>query len=377
MRLAPDIVASISRRLAEHAGLELPAWVVEARATTRLAALGVAPEAYVELLASARGAGELGQLVEAVRVGESRLFRHRAHIGALANVLAPALRALGRRSVRVWSAGCAAGEEPYTLAIVLARALPDVALSILGTDVSSDALAAANAASYPRAELADVPAEYRDAFVVERARIRVRPELAQLVRFERANLVDAPPPRDCDLVWCRNVLIYFSAEARRRAIERLVAATRPGGFVLVGPSESLRDVPALEPRRAGDVTYYVRRAHDVRAGTPARTPGPIAAAPPARPTPPPGSQLLVVHGRPEPAELTREVGARLAIAGLTHLTLDLDRAELLGDELAPVLRRARAAARAEGITLVLRSTRPGTTRWLARHGLGDALEADA
>jgi chemotaxis protein methyltransferase CheR len=261
--LAPDAIVAIAGRLAERAGLALPAWVVDARATARIAALGCTADEYVALIDSARGAGELAELIEAVRVGESRLFRHRSQIAALASVVAPALRAQGRRTIRAWSAGCAAGEEPYTLAIVLSRALPDCAISILATDVSADALARARTASYPSAAIQHVPAQYRDAFRDDGSgRVCVVPELVALVQFERANLLDGPVPRGCDLVWCRNVLIYFTADARRRAIDRLVGATLPGGYLFVGYSESLRDIEALDALRASESVYYVRRPAD-------------------------------------------------------------------------------------------------------------------
>ena len=398
MALAPDTIAAIARRLAEHAGLELPAWVVEARASARIAAVGCAPADYVALIDSARGAGELDELIEAVRVGESRLFRHRSQIAALADVVAPALRARGRRAIRAWSAGCAAGEEPYTLAIVLSRALPDCAISILATDVSGEALARARTASYPRAALDHVPAEYRDCFVDDGERVRVAPELAARVRFERANLLDGAAPRDCDLVWCRNVLIYFTADARRRAIERLVGATAPGGFVFVGYSESLRDVPGLEARRTGDTVYYVRPDGEQPRSRPPTLPVPIAPAPPAAatdrrsaplalpadrgpdertpppivfPPEPPPDDTIALYGRPSAAQLTAEILARLALPGLTWLTIDVDGVELLDDELARVLHRARAAATAAGIGFDVRATRPGPRRWLARHGLDE------
>ena len=413
MALAPDTIAAIARRLAEHAGLELPAWVVEARASARIAAVGCAPADYVALIDSARGAGELAELIEAVRVGESRLFRHRSQIAALADVVAPALRARGRRAIRAWSAGCAAGEEPYTLAAVLSRALPDAAISILATDVSGEALARARTASYPRAALDHVPPDYRDGFVAAGERVRVAPELAARVRFERANLLDGAAPRDCDLVWCRNVLIYFTADARRRVIERLVGATAPGGFVFVGYSESLRDVPGLDARRAGDAVYYVRReAGDApprsRPPTlpvplgqpaPARRSAPAVTAPrtplpdprPARtrasedvtpppivfPPEPPPDDTLALYGRPSAARLTTEISARLALPGLSRLTIDVDGVELLDDELARVLYRARAAASAAGIDFDVRAVRPGPRRWLARHGLDDREVPDA
>lgn len=379
MPLPADIVAAVASRLAASAGLELPAWVVETRSAARMAALELDPAGYVALIRSARGAAELDELIEAVRVGESRLFRHRAQIAALVEAVAPALRADGRRTVRVWSAGCAAGQEPYTLAAVLARCLPGCAISIVATDVSADALEVARGASYPAAALGDVPAEWREAFVAEGDRIRVRPDLAALVRFERANLVDGFAPRQCDLVWCRNVLIYFTPPARRIAIRRLIAATSPGGFLFVGYSESLRDVAELDAVRAGEVVYYVRREADRAAGVAAagarpvepvdddRTPPPMMI-----PAAPPPEDVLALRGHPDTRTLTADLAARLGLAGLVRLVVDLDGAELLGDDLAPVLRRARAAAAAAGVELVLRTTRAGARRWLARHALEGA-----
>jgi chemotaxis protein methyltransferase CheR len=402
--LAPDTVAAIAQRLAEHAGLELPAWVVDARATARIALLGCSPDDYVALIDTGRGAAELGELIEAVRVGESRLFRHRTQIDVLAEVVAPALRARGQRTVRVWSAGCAAGEEPYTLALVLSQALPDCAISILATDVSADALAQAEAATYPRAALQHVPAEYRDRFVADGDVVRIAPEIAAIVRFERANLLDGASPRGCDLVWCRNVLIYFTADARRRVVDRLVGATVPGGFVFVGYSESLRGVAELEGVRTSDAVYYVRRGPDAaRRSRPPTLPVAVGAVPVAvgavpgavpgavndrrsapipvpddrTPPPimfapePPADDAIALRGHPAAARVTAELSARLAQPGLRSLTIDLDGADLLGDDLAPVLRRARAAARTAGIALVVRATRAGARRWLARHGLDE------
>jgi chemotaxis methyl-accepting protein methylase len=421
MALAPDTIAAIAQRLAASAGLELPAWVVDARATARIAVLGCDPADYVALIDGPRGAGELAALIEAVRVGESRLFRHRPQIDVLASVIAPALRARGRRAIRVWSAGCAAGEEPYTLAIVLSRALPGCAITIAATDVSGDALARARTASYPRAALDHVPEAYRDCFVGDGDAIRVAPEIAALVRFDRANLLDGATPRDCDLVWCRNVLIYFTADARRRAIDRLVTATAPGGFVFVGYSESLRDIAGLDAQRAGDTVYYVRRDDASASAPPRPRPSTPSGLPPAPPSPsvrrtpwpsaagripdaagripnaagrmpdaadrtpppmlyppvPPDTDTLALSGQPTAAYVIAELSARLALPGLRALTIDVDGAELLGDDLAPVLRRARAAAGTAGIAIEIRATRAGTLRWLARHGLAADDSASA
>lgn len=371
MGLAPEILAGVARRLADHAGLQLPTWVVEARTAARIAALAVTPAEYLDLIESGRGHAELGALVEAVRVGETSLFRHKPQIAALLDLVVPALRARGKRSVRVWSAGCASGEEAYTLAIVLSRALPEVTLEIIATDMSAEAIEVAQRAEYPRGELDDVPFEWQDAFETDGEVIRVRPELRRLVGFERANLLDANAPRGCDLVWCRNVLIYFSPEARRRALERIVGATLPGGFVFVGYSESLRDVEELEAQRSGDAIVYVRPEGPPERKTPVPRRAPSSS--PALPVPPAPvvrtEEVLVLAGTPEAPALTLQLAERLARSGLRRLVIDLDPAELLQDELAPVLRRAVAAARAAGVAIALQTTRPGARRWLSRHGL--------
>ncbi len=383
-------MASVARRLANRIGLELPRWVIEARTVARIAALGVEPAVYVALIESSRGSRELDELVESVRVGESRLFRHRAQIEVLADVVAPALRAQGKRAVHVWSAGCSTGEEPFTLAVVLAKALPAVTVTITATDISEDALANAATATYPLVALADVPEPYRDAFVIDGTALRVRPDLAALVRFERANLVDCVAPRSCDLVWCRNVLIYFTPAARKRVIDKLVGATVIGGSLFVGYSESLRDVPELAAVRTGDAVHYLKRDPDgpsdgprERTGTFPRVEASPAASPRTRPaadgvhTPlplrlpsaPPPEDVLVLRGQPSARALAADLTVRLGLPGLRALTLDLDGAELLADDLAPVLRRAASAAGTAGVALVLRATRPGARRWLARHQL--------
>jgi anti-anti-sigma regulatory factor len=257
---------------------------------------------------------------------------------------------------------------------VLSRALPACAISIVATDVSHEALAIARRAAYPAAAYADIPEDWRDAFELDGELVRVRPEVAKLVTFERANLVERTAQRGFELVWCRNVLIYFTASARRQVIDRLVAATSPGGYLFVGYSESLRDVPQLEAVRAGDAVYYVRGtrvpARPVDVSPAKRLEMTELTPPPTRiPILPPPDDVLVLAGRPNARELAAVLSARLAAVGLRRLVIDLDPAELLDDELAPVLARARAAARAAYVELVLRASRAGTRRWLSRHAL--------
>ena len=384
MPLPPDILAALERRLRQHAGLELPSWVIEARALARMAALGLDAEHYLDRVSAPRGA-ELAALVEAVRVGETSFFRHRAQVDAVVDVVVPSWRHRGVRAPRVWSAGCATGEEPYTLALVLDALLPRpmFAPSILATDVSSDAIAVARRRRYPRVDLDRIPAAYRAGVEVDDEGLSIRPEVAQLVSFETRNLVDGDQPRGFDLVWCRNVLIYFSDDARLRAAQRLVAALAPGGYLFVGYSESLRDVAGLEAIAAGDAAVY-RKAEAPR--TPSLSPSPSPSPPPSpSPSPPPPppprpvasrprspsgrAAIISVHGHGDAATLTADIAAALRAPGLLYLTVDLDRADHLGDDVVAVLRRARAAATAAGIELQFVANRGGARRWLRRHRL--------
>ncbi len=419
MGLSREILAGLEERLHAHAGFDLPEWVVETRALGRMSALALDERAYLDLVRSPRGAGELGALVEAVRVGETSFFRHRPHVDALLDVVVPTWRERGERSPRVWSAGCATGEEPYTLALVLARALPRPSFSpaILGTDVSAEALATARRATYPAAITESVPEPWRDDLVGEGDAVRVRTEIASLVSFRQHNLADADLPRDerrtegssapsrgrdpalsasrgFDLVWCRNVLIYFGPEARRRVLDGIVRALAPGGFLFVGYSETLRDVPGLRAIRYRDQVLWQkagsapgatrapsRPAHPVRrASGPGSPPPPSVFKPspsrPSAPPPPPparsGATLRLTSA--DPAGLAAEVRAALGAPGLRSLTIDLDAVDYLEDSVAPVLRRAGAAAEAAGIELSLRATRPGPQRWLRRNGLSGGDE---
>jgi chemotaxis methyl-accepting protein methylase len=243
-------IAAIAERIAAQAGLRPPAWVVEARAADRARARGLRIEDYAPLLE--RDAGELDALIEAVRVGETRFFRHREQIESLRRRILPelALRHPPGATVRGWSAGCATGEEAWTLAILLCEALPGREVQVLGSDLSDDALARARAARYPADAVASLDAPVRRAWFVARGdEVEVAPGLRDRVRFERRNLIDEPPDGPRDVVLCRNVLMYFDRARQRTALAHLVEALAPGGFLVLGYAETglCRDAAVLVP----------------------------------------------------------------------------------------------------------------------------------
>ena len=388
--LEPGLVRRIGECVAAHAGLCPPEWVLEARLARRIDALGLErPELYAELIETRDGGRELELLVELLRVGETRFFRHRAHVKAVTDVVIPALlRARAGGSIRAWSAGCATGEEPYTLAILLARALPapTYCVSVLASDISVEALDAARAAEYPSSALDQVPDDVRSAFEpAGEGRMRIAPAISGLVTFEQRNLADPDYPRRIDLVWCRNVLIYFSAEARRQVVLRLIDSLAPGGFLFVGYAETLRDFAALETVRTPDAVLYRKPAAAPGRAPPER---PVASGDLARAprTPPPASRsgpaaataglavlqveeaVVELRGRYDGGlRLAEELGAMLS-GSYRRVVIDLDGAAYLDDAAGQVLRRACSAARAAGIEVSLVAERQSTRRWLSRSG---------
>ncbi len=396
MVIARKTLALLEQHLHEHAGLELPGWIVQSRVRARMSSLGLDADAYVGLVTSRRGAAERDSLVEALRVGETRFFRHRPQVDAVLEVVIPAWRARRTKNPRVWSAGCATGEEPYTLALVLARALAPAifAPTIYATDVSAEAIVVAQRATYCEAALDHVPEAFRDGLVVDGASVRVRRDIARLVTFEQKNLADPGQPRGFDLVWCRNVLIYFGPTARRRVLEELVESLAPGGFLFLGYSETLRDIPGLTAVRWNDQVLWEKTASaapfarastrsasmrsapmipsgddsGVGHGEPlvARERGPSAVPPSAKKSTP---EAVVRFSTGDLAALASEIRNALRARGLSRLTVDLDDAEFIDDDVAPVLHRAVVLAEARDIVLELRATRPGAQRWLRRNRL--------
>jgi chemotaxis protein methyltransferase CheR len=230
-------------------------------ASLRLA--GVA--AYVGALARGELPGEWSRLLPHVTVKESYLFRHPQHFAALATTILPRLAAAraGRRSLAVWSAGCARGEEPATLAIVLAecRELVGWDWRILATDVDEEALAAAGAATFGERAVSGVPADLRARHLLRRGdSYELAPALARRIEYRALNLVREPlalSPPLFDLVFLRNVLIYFRPEVQRRVAAAVAGALAPDGYLFLGPAETLWQVAGgLDAIDLGDCFCY-------------------------------------------------------------------------------------------------------------------------
>jgi chemotaxis protein methyltransferase CheR len=250
--------------------------LVVARLSRRLRALGLRTfGSYYELVSGPDGTSERVHMLNAISTNETSFFRERKHFDFLETEVLPAWRdeaAANRRPrcVRAWSAGCSTGEEPYSLAMVLLKHLPPSAgwqIDILATDLSTRVLDRARAGIWPIEKSEAIPGEYRRGFMLRGVRdqegtMKVGPELRAVVRFAQLNLhaESYPAPRNCDLVFCRNVLIYFDQTTRTHITDRLLGHLQPGGFLFLGHAETLHSAGSADLSTVMP-TVYARRAN--------------------------------------------------------------------------------------------------------------------
>lgn len=245
---------------------------------------------YVQALGAGRLAGEWAALLPHVTIKESYCFRTPQHFARLAEVVLPRLvaQAGARRSLRVWSAGCARGEEPATLAIVLAESplLAGWDWLVVGTDVDQEALDVAGSGLYTERGVAQVPPRLLERYFARRgSTFELAPALRRRIEYHALNLVAEPvrvPHQPFDLIFLRNVLIYFRADSQRRVVRGVTRALAAGGTVFVGPSETLWQLSdELEPEDLGDCFCYRRKMAPAHRGPVpgVRDPGPVARVP--------------------------------------------------------------------------------------------------
>jgi chemotaxis protein methyltransferase CheR len=255
----------------EHAGIQLSdakRALLYGRLARRVRELGLSTFAdYHRRIA--QNDDELVQMLDRVTTNETHFFREPHHFSFLERDHLPKLVAAAEagersREIRVWSAGCSSGEEPYSIAMTLLEHLPSSwTVEILATDLSTRVLDVARRATWPIGRAHEIGDSRLRRHMLRGVGsqvgfIRAQPELRALVRVERHNLNDAPPSsRAFDLVFCRNVLIYFHPERRRRALLHLVDSLVPGGVLFVGHAESVQGMSdRVRPLRP---TIYARQ----------------------------------------------------------------------------------------------------------------------
>ena len=216
---------------------------------------------YADLLD--RDAAEFDRLVGSLTISVTRFFRDAPVWSAIARDVVPALWDSDRPDLRVWSAGCASGEEAYSIAMLFHRhaavagMLAQIErLSILGTDVDTSGLSAADRAEYAEKDLNETPAPLRERYFTSEPPFIPAPGVRRLVRFARHDLLGPDyPPAIQDVIICRNVLIYFDRPSQERVLEQFSRSLVLGGYLILGKVETLlgasrgRFVPVAQRER--------------------------------------------------------------------------------------------------------------------------------
>lgn len=254
------------------------------RIEQRRVTLGCGRADYFRRILDLGDAEELAALVDNITVGETYFFRYPEQFEALRRIVIPEriARCPADRTLRIWSAGCASGAEPYSLAILLRRDLADVIAgwrySILGTDINRQAVASAQAGLFSNWELRTATDDMkRQCFVEADTRWSLRPEYREGVRFEYQNLVtDIDTFADThrggfDIIFCRNVMIYFGPELMRHLLRRFGDCLAPGGWLIVGHAEPYFEIANFfSPTKVAGATIYRKldgnAAHDEERG---------------------------------------------------------------------------------------------------------------
>jgi chemotaxis protein methyltransferase CheR len=256
-RLSDRHFRSIAELVEAQVGIKLPAGkriMLEGRLQKRVRILNYSSiNEYVDhLFDGDHFETELVHLIDCVTTNKTDFFREPSHFAFMRDVAVPEMfRRRGRagRPLKIWSAACSTGMEAYTIAMVLDDMVTNGAnfqFSVLGTDISTSVLHLAETGIYTPEMIAPVPAEFAKRYFLSskdptKDEVRVVPRLRRSTNFMRMNLMDPvyPVDRDVDIIFCRNVLIYFDKPTQQKVVEQLCTHLRPGGYFIVGHSESM------------------------------------------------------------------------------------------------------------------------------------------
>jgi chemotaxis protein methyltransferase CheR len=261
----------ISAMVHGDAGIYLPdakATLVYSRLAKRLRALGLSSfKDYCALVAGAEGLDERQKMLAALTTNVTRFFREPHHFEHLRGKVLPPLLEAARRGarVRLWSAACSSGQEPFSIAMTILSLMPEAAdhdVKVLATDIDPNMVAAGRRAAYDAHLLDGVPAELRRRWTVPGpgGAARMADEARALVTFNELNLIgDWPMKGRFDAIFCRNVAIYFEDETQARLWSRFAPLINPDGALYIGHSERIQG-PAAGAFRPDGVTIYRKLA---------------------------------------------------------------------------------------------------------------------
>lgn len=259
-KLSEELFLAFAELVYQHTGIRFhpeSRFILERRLLQRMRALGI-PEFdryYYYLQYHPEKEAELERLIDVVTTHETYFFREKRQLECFREEILPLLIAEKQKeslkTLRIWSAGCSTGEEPYTIAMILDE-IPQLAewnVFIFASDISSWALKVAREGVYGRSSFRDIDERYLKKYFkpVGNDRFKIDDCIREKVMFGKVNILDTSKLilfGMLDVIFCRNVLIYFDATAKKKAVQNLYERLRPGGFLLLGHSESLLGIDA-------------------------------------------------------------------------------------------------------------------------------------
>ncbi|MBL1432422.1 MAG: chemotaxis protein CheR [Gammaproteobacteria bacterium] len=208
---------------------------------------------YLALVCSDGADDELIQFTNAITTNLTSFFREGHHFEYLAETVLPELMRQNAdvRKIRIWCCAASTGEEPYSIAMVVKEVIPKNSgwdVKILATDLDTNVLATAEKGIYPVDRIKDIPAHRQRRFFLkgggkQQGHVRIRPELQQIITYKKLNLMDQwPLSGPIDIIFCRNVVIYFTKDTQKVLLERFTKLVAPGAHLFMGHSESLNNV---------------------------------------------------------------------------------------------------------------------------------------
>ena len=249
LKLSSRQFDKISRLVHQVSGIDLHEGkeeLVKARLIKRLRHLKIFGfDHYLKYLANDKSGSEIRAMVDVLTTNKTNFFRESEHLDYLRDEI---ITGLGNDQIRLWSAGCSSGEEPYSIAITLCEAIPDIGkcdIKILATDISDRMMEQARQGLYGEDTLKGMPPQLKRKYFQKAEagighRYRVVPLLQSMVCFAKLNLMDEWPMRGLfDVIFCRNVMIYFDKQTQEKLVKRFWSQLRAGGYLMVGHSESL------------------------------------------------------------------------------------------------------------------------------------------
>jgi len=229
-----------------------------------------ATDYYRLLRFSDREGKEFQNLINLLTTNETYFFREFYQLEVFGEVLLPELEQKrdkeGFHKIKIWSAGCSTGEEPYTLAIIVKEILDNYKIwdiEILATDIDENVLNKANRGIYDKRSIKDVPIPYLEKYFIKvGGNYKIKDEIKKMVKFEKLNLFDTPnmiKKKNFDFIFCRNVLIYFDDESRRKVINLFFNSLNHNGYIFLGHSESINRITTVfKMRKIKDTIIYFK-----------------------------------------------------------------------------------------------------------------------